>query len=38
MVFFGQATANAVIKFQDQEDLEPIDGIVGDKTRKALGL
>ncbi len=36
--FFGQATANAVIKFQDQEDLDPVDGIVGDKTRKALGL
>lgn len=36
--FFGQATANAVIKFQDKEDLEPIDGIVGDTTRKALGL
>ncbi|MHC5733958.1 peptidoglycan-binding domain-containing protein [Nostoc sp.] len=35
---FGQTTANAVIKFQDQEDLEPIDGIVGDTTRKALGL
>ncbi|MBE8987264.1 peptidoglycan-binding protein [Nostoc sp. LEGE 12450] len=36
--FFGQATANAVIKFQDQEDLDPVDGIVGDKTKKALGL
>jgi hypothetical protein len=35
---FGQATANAVIKFQDQADLEPVDGMVGDKTRKALGL
>jgi len=35
---FGQATVNAVLKFQDQEDLEPVDGIVGDKTREALGL
>ncbi|MCF4966902.1 peptidoglycan-binding protein [Nostoc sp. CMAA1605] len=36
--FFGQTTANAVIKFQEKEDLEPIDGIVGEKTKKALGL
>ncbi|MEJ6486616.1 peptidoglycan-binding domain-containing protein [Nostoc punctiforme UO1] len=35
---FGSATSQAVIKFQDQEDLEPIDGIVGDTTKKALGL
>ena len=35
---FGQATVNAVLKFQDQKDLEPVDGIVGDKTRQALGL
>jgi peptidoglycan hydrolase-like protein with peptidoglycan-binding domain len=35
---FGQETVNAVLKFQDQEDLEPVDGIVGDKTREALGL
>lgn len=36
--FFGQATANAIIQFQDQADLDPVDGIVGDRTRKALGL
>lgn len=36
--FFGQATAKAVLDFQDQANLEPIDGIVGDKTRQALGL
>jgi hypothetical protein len=35
---FGQATAKAVIQFQDQENFDPVDGIVGDKTRKALGL
>ena len=35
---FGQATVNALLKFQDQKDLEPVDGIVGDKTREALGL
>ncbi|QKQ77388.1 peptidoglycan-binding protein [Nostoc sp. TCL240-02] len=36
--FFGQATSQAVVKFQDQQDLDPVDGIVGDTTRKALGL
>jgi peptidoglycan hydrolase-like protein with peptidoglycan-binding domain len=36
--FFGQATVNALLKFQEQEDLEPVDGIVGDKTKQALGL
>ncbi|WP_138497507.1 peptidoglycan-binding protein [Nostoc sp. PA-18-2419] len=35
---FGPATSKAVMKFQEQEDLQPIDGIVGDKTREALGL
>ena len=35
---FGAATSRAILKFQDQEDLEPVDGIVGDKTREALGL
>lgn len=36
--FFGEATANAVMQFQEREDLDPIDGIVGERTRKALGL
>lgn len=36
--FFGQATAQAVLDFQKQADLDPIDGIVGEKTRQALGL
>lgn len=36
--FFGQATAKAIIQFQDQADLEPVDGIVGERTRQALGL
>lgn len=36
--FFGQGTAQAVIKFQDQANLDPVDGIVGDRTKKALGL
>ncbi|MFN6563393.1 MAG: peptidoglycan-binding protein [Nostoc sp. ChiSLP01] len=35
---FGPATSHAVIKFQEQKGLVPIDGIVGEKTRKALGL
>ncbi|MEH2077841.1 MAG: peptidoglycan-binding domain-containing protein [Nostoc sp.] len=35
---FGPATSQAVAKFQDREDLDPIDGMVGDKTRQALGL
>ncbi|MCZ8224772.1 MAG: peptidoglycan-binding domain-containing protein [Microcystis sp. LE19-84.1B] len=36
--FFGQGTAQAVIQFQDQANLDPVDGIVGDRTKKALGL
>jgi len=35
---FGQATARAVIKFQEQASLQPIDGVVGNQTRIALGL
>lgn len=35
---FGIATFHAVVKFQEQADLEPFDGMVGDKTRKLLGL
>ncbi len=36
--FFGQATVNAVLRFQEQAGLEPVDGIVGEKTKEALGL
>lgn len=36
--FFGEDTEKAVAKFQEKENLNPIDGIVGDRTRKALGL
>ena len=36
--FFGQATDKAVKQFQEQHNLEMIDGIVGAATRKALGL
>lgn len=36
--FFGDATEKAVAEFQEREDLTPIDGIVGDRTKKALGL
>lgn len=35
---FGAATEDAVAKFQEDQDIDPIDGIVGDKTRQALGL
>ncbi|WP_223278495.1 peptidoglycan-binding domain-containing protein [Nostoc sp. 'Peltigera membranacea cyanobiont' 232] len=35
---FGPATSQAVAKFQEQAGLDPIDGMVGDKTRQALGL
>jgi Putative peptidoglycan binding domain/D-alanyl-D-alanine carboxypeptidase len=35
---FGAATAKAVIEFQTQKNLNPIDGIVGSATKAALGL
>jgi peptidoglycan hydrolase-like protein with peptidoglycan-binding domain len=35
---FRQVTVNAVLKFQDQKDLEPVDGIVVHKNRQTLGL
>jgi|GEM_PF-2603794 len=35
---FGADTEEAVAKFQEDQAINPIDGIVGDKTRQALGL
>ncbi len=35
---FGNNTDKAVKQFQEQHDLEMVDGIVGAATRKALGL
>ena len=36
--FFGSDTEKAVAKFQEDKGLVPIDGIVGNQTRQALGL
>jgi hypothetical protein len=35
---FGADTEKAVVKFQEDKDIDPVDGIVGDLTRRALGL
>lgn len=35
---FGPKTRQAVIAFQRAVSLDPVDGVVGDDTRKALGL
>ena len=35
---FGADTKKAVAKFQEDKFIDPIDGIVGDKTLQALGL